>query len=254
VRCTAGIDLVLPPGARLDAGAMGVVVRNPTAFAARYGTGITVLAAYGPDALDNAGETITLTEATGEIIQSFTFDPAWLPSSDGAGWSLVVRHENAASPDLNTFAAWALSGLRHGNPGTSNGPVFSSEFTGWQHDYFSPAELANPATSAPEADPTGSGLNNLLRYAFGLTPQTNPPPATPVVTLNNQSLRLDVRRRQQTVDLVFILETSTNFAIWAPSPTTPAVVATHTDGTETVRWEIPATENAQYFRIRVRTP
>ena len=253
VRFTSGIDLVLPAGARLDAGAMGVIVRNRTAFAARYGTGITVLAAYGPDALDNAGETLTLTEATGEIIQSFTFDPAWLPSSDGAGWSLVVRHENAASPDLNTFAAWALSGQRHGHPGTSNGPVFSSEFTGWQNDSFSPAELASPATSAPEADPTASGLNNLLRYAFGLTPQTNPPPATPIVTLNNQSLRLDVRRRQQTVDLDFILETSTNFATWTPSPATPVVIATHPDGTETVRWETPAAENAQYFRVRVRT-
>ena len=87
----------------------------------------------------------------------------------------------------------------------------------------------------------------------GASTPTSPLPATPIVTLHNQALLLDVRRRQQTVDLDFILETSTNFATWTPSPATPVVIATHPDGTETVRWETPAAENAMYFRVRVRT-
>jgi hypothetical protein len=49
------------------------------------------------------------------------------------------------------------------------GPVLAT-FDGWRALHFSGADLDNPEVSGPQADPTGSGLPNLLRYAMGLGP------------------------------------------------------------------------------------
>lgn len=41
-------------------------------------------------------------------------------------------------------------------------------FNGWRFNQFSAEELTDPAVSGPQADPEGSGIENLLRYALGL--------------------------------------------------------------------------------------
>jgi hypothetical protein len=41
-------------------------------------------------------------------------------------------------------------------------------FNLWQAGQFTPGELANPTVSGPFADPTDSGIDNLLRFAWGL--------------------------------------------------------------------------------------
>lgn len=253
VRFTDGIDLVLTDGTTLGPGQFAVVVRHRAAFQARYGSAIIILGEYGPASLVNSGETLTLVEATGVVIQSVVYSDRWFPSSDGPGWSLVVLDEQAANPDLGTAAAWALSRQLHGNPGAPNGPAFTAEFTGWQHQHFTPIELANPALSGPEADPTGAGVSHLMRYATGLTPSSSILPALPGVGVNEGTLRLEVRRRQYTLDLEWTLEMSADLAAWTESTATPAVVQDHGDSTETIRWEIPATSTTPFLRVRVRT-
>jgi len=253
VRFTAGIDLVIPAGTTLAPGQFAVVVRHRAGFQARYGTEITVLGEYRPDSLANDGETVTLTEATGVVIQSVAYSDAWFPSSDGSGWSLAAREENAASPDLGTAAAWTLSGQLHGNPGASNSAPPAPTFGGWRSQHFTAAELADPAVSGVDADPAGTGLNNLLRYAFGLTPHPSPRPPLPAITLSDGALRLDLRRRKGAIDLDYVLETSGTLATWTPSAASPAVVEDHGDGTETVRWETPAGSGSPFLRVRVRT-
>ena len=46
------------------------------------------------------------------------------------------------------------------------GPPFAQ----WQAQHFTPAQLADPAISGPDADPDGDGRSNLLEYALGTDP------------------------------------------------------------------------------------
>jgi hypothetical protein len=49
-------------------------------------------------------------------------------------------------------------------------PPAPVSFTTWQHDYFTPAELANPAYSGPNADPLGKGITNTNQFLAGFNP------------------------------------------------------------------------------------
>ncbi len=43
-------------------------------------------------------------------------------------------------------------------------------FTTWQSHYFTPAQLANPAYSGPNADPLGKGISNTNQFLAGFNP------------------------------------------------------------------------------------
>jgi hypothetical protein len=43
-------------------------------------------------------------------------------------------------------------------------------FVTWQSNYFSSAELANPAYSGPSADPLGKGISNTNQFLAGFNP------------------------------------------------------------------------------------
>ena len=80
---------------------------------------------YG-GSLDNAGENITLTDASGTIIESFNFDdtPPWPQASDGEGFSLV-RISPSSQLDPNLPSSWRASTTVGGNPGGSDATIFS---------------------------------------------------------------------------------------------------------------------------------
>ena len=48
----------------------------------------------------------------------------------------------------------------------------ATPYSTWQAQYFTSAELANPAISGDDADPDGDGIPNLVEYALGLLPRT----------------------------------------------------------------------------------
>ena len=108
----------------LAPGAYAVVVRNETAFTQRYGTGRPVAGRF-TGTLDNDGELITLIGAAREPVQSIRYSPNWYPITDGFGFSLNVRDENA-DPDPALFesaANWRISSVFGGTPGTADGPA-----------------------------------------------------------------------------------------------------------------------------------
>ncbi|MFW2386008.1 MAG: lamin tail domain-containing protein [Akkermansiaceae bacterium] len=76
--------------------------------------------------LDNDGETLTLVDASGAIIESFTYNDAspWPTAADGAGFSLVrispVRQLNGNDP-----AHWRSSTTTGGNAGTTDASTLS---------------------------------------------------------------------------------------------------------------------------------
>ncbi len=106
---------VLGPGEHI------VVVRNQIAFAGIYNTaGMRIaLGEYdGSDTkLSNGGEQITLVDSAGGLIQQFTYNDTWYPTTDGDGFSLVIIDAAGPVESWDTAAAWQPSSQIGGSPG-----------------------------------------------------------------------------------------------------------------------------------------
>ena len=121
VSFTAGIAFNFSAGTVpfLEPGQSVVVVKNRAAFELRYGTNVRVAGVY-TGSLDNGGEQIRLTSASGVTIQDFVYDddpattPPWPVTPDGGGYSLTVSN---AKGSYNSPANWRASYLLHGTPG-----------------------------------------------------------------------------------------------------------------------------------------
>jgi hypothetical protein len=80
---------------------------------------------------------------------------------------------------------------------------------GWRRTVFSPAQLANPAISGPQATPAGDGLSNLTKYALRLSPFTaaTNSSAWPQASLFQESgrtyLSLTYRKNAAATDLTY---------------------------------------------------
>ncbi|MEX2186307.1 MAG: lamin tail domain-containing protein [Pirellulales bacterium] len=110
---TGEANLLLPAGGRI------VIAGNRPGFLAAYPN---VPAAVIADReftgnLDNGGETITLFDASGGVIQSFTYDDAWYAETDGDGYSLVVADAAAPLSAWNQASGWRASLQLGGSPG-----------------------------------------------------------------------------------------------------------------------------------------
>lgn len=139
---------VLAPGER------AVVVENQDAFEFRYGTSIRVLGQWS-GGLDNGGDTLTITDSSGQLIQSFSYedgdDPGeetWPTSPDGGGPSLVVIDVQG---DYNDGTNWRASAGIGGSPGSaepqapgdynSDGSVTEADYTLWKSTLGSTTDL-----------------------------------------------------------------------------------------------------------------
>ena len=111
---TGSVDS-LTPGARL------VVVEDLPAFNFRYGNQALVAGEWS-GGLSNGSERLTLL-AAGQVVQQFTYDDDWHPSTDGDGPSLQIV--DATNPDLSIWGqagAWVPSPIPDGTPGAASIP------------------------------------------------------------------------------------------------------------------------------------
>ncbi len=108
------------PALSLPAGGYCLVVKDLAAFQAKYGLKLSVVGEYA-GSLDNGGERIDLVDAVGQVIQSFAYDDCWFKSTDGSGYSLVIRDPKASDPNsLNDEEAWRPSTAVGGSPGRND--------------------------------------------------------------------------------------------------------------------------------------
>jgi hypothetical protein len=121
---TAGIAFTFGP-TTLAAGQRLVVVKDRAAFVSRYGSGGGVLIAEGAftGRLDNGGERLTLVDANGNLVFSFSYDDEgdWPTRADGFGAALEVINPRAGYDDPDN---WRASTEFLGSPGaTGAGPL-----------------------------------------------------------------------------------------------------------------------------------
>ena len=118
---SVGVDFDFTTSAvtRLQPGERIVIVEDLAAFEFRYGDDIPVAGQWN-GGLSNAGELLTL-NVGGQILQQFSYDDAWQPTTDGSGPSLEII--NVANPDLDSWAlaaAWRASDNNGGSPGSES--------------------------------------------------------------------------------------------------------------------------------------
>ena len=170
VRFANGVDFTFP-STPLAPGEFVLVVRDVTAFTARYGDGLPVAGTYS-GSLDNAGERLELLDAAGQTISTFRFKDNWVDLTDGQGFSLTVV-DPAADVSLDDKSAWRASAIVDGSPGFDDsdaaiapGAVVINELMAYPADGGDWIELYN--TSGQTLDLSGWFLSdddgNLMKY------------------------------------------------------------------------------------------
>ena len=116
---------------------------------------------------------------------------------------------------------------------------------------------------ARTADPDFDGLKNVAEYALGsapLAPNGAPTEWLRVTDGSSDYPAIRFRRRAGTSDLTFIVQVSTDLAIWKDNTTgaftTEMIAIAQEDGMElvTVRSNAPLGPSAQHLRVKVTVP
>lgn len=255
IRLTKGVDFDFAGSAvtALPAGGRVLVVKNPAAFAARYGSafpGVRVAGAWqAGQSLSNAGEEIKISHGAGTPVREFLYldEAPWPDGADGSGHGLVLVHP-ASVPDHAVGAHWRLSAGRGGSPGTSDAISYDS----WAAAAGGPL----PAGEDPDAD----GYTNLVEYALGLPPRSaaGPDPLEARAAEADGAAWFEVRVRQRlgADDVRVVLEAATPPGAWADATATyqPHAMRPNGDGTATVSYRrplLPGVVGSEWVRVRI---
>ncbi|MCA9152917.1 MAG: lamin tail domain-containing protein, partial [Planctomycetales bacterium] len=120
IRIVNGVEATIAD-AVLPAGQAALLVRNPAAFALRYGNDLPVVAQFQGQ-LDNAGETVEIVDANGSLLATITYDDSspWPTAADGDGATLELTSPlDMLVPDYNSAERWRASVRAGGSPGTA---------------------------------------------------------------------------------------------------------------------------------------
>ncbi len=244
---------VIPPAGNTRFNGRLVVVKNLSAFTLRY-PGVTVPAFGGyADNLSNSGERITLREAGGETILSFTYSDSWFKPAagsdptDGAGRTLVFSDPALPYTARDDSGNWRISSASSGDPGSGNS-VHAWNYAEWRRVYFDAVERPNDAVSGPSV-PGSIGVDNLVLFGLGL--ERNPASAVglPVVSLVTDGgveyAALTFRRLKVPLATTYTVQAGSDLTGWTPVSVQIGSVVDNGDQTEsvTIRSSPPATGN-----------
>ncbi|MGI9240354.1 MAG: lamin tail domain-containing protein, partial [Verrucomicrobiales bacterium] len=242
------VDAFTFPAFMLPSGGYGLLVSDQASFTAAYPevpAGL-IIGQWSGGNLGNSGDTITLTDAGGALITSFSYDDMapWPTSPDGEGPSLVIINEQAdLNPNLAT--SWRASVTNGGSPGAedSAGPSFDE----W---------MTENGFNDPQAEYKTSGLSNLLAYALGRDLAIA---VEPVIGDSGGFATFSHRQRLGDSSLVYSVESSTNLIDWvaAGDLTQDGAPVSNGDGTVTITLlsNIPTSGRiSTYYRLRVTAP
>jgi hypothetical protein len=140
-------------------------------FTSIYGTGINLApTGFGTANLSNSGETITLRDASGSLIRSFTYFDAspWPTTPDGGGPSLEIIDPEG---DPNDPSNWRASNFHGGSPGSSGALAIAGDYDGngivEQQDYVVwKANFGKQVPAGSGADGNADGFVSAADFVF----------------------------------------------------------------------------------------
>jgi hypothetical protein len=144
------------PSYTLAAGAHVLVVKDQPTFETRYGTGLPIAGVYGGN-LSDGGERLAVLDASAGPIQDFTYDDAWYPTTDGGGFSLVIRDATADRAVWDTAAGWRASTFSNGSPGAAELRACAD---GIDNDGDTLVDLADPGCASASQDHEDPACND----------------------------------------------------------------------------------------------
>lgn len=251
----------------INPGEFVLIVRNPHAFEARYGTGLPIIGTwlepFNTPRLANGGERITLFYGGTTELMALSYRDNWARQSDGRGHTLArIDPSVAADPNLST--AWYASPTRNGSPGTLDRYTYDL----WKTQVFSFAQLQLESFWAPEADPDGDGRNNLAEYAFRSSPHFadhgSPIEVSVVEYQGVPTAAVEFTCFFHAQDLVYVLESSPDLKTWTsrwglrltPQGEDPGaahlILQRRPEGRPSMKVRLPnALGNKEHYRIKV---
>jgi hypothetical protein len=130
----------------------------------------------------------------------------------------------------------------------------STTYAGWQAKYFDQTQLADPTVSGPTADPYGSGIPNLLAYAFQLDPAAAQQSDLPQPEVKNGHLAMSYQVPSAITDVNFVPEVSADLQTWNSTSAAVQVVSNTVNATGTTIAVVdclPTTTKTHFMRLRV---
>lgn len=157
--------------------------------------------------------------------QVFVADPAGQVIHAGQPYAPLDREWSISfAPEAAEFA-----------DGTVNGVVMQLEIAATAGSYDAWASSAFPeetpeADRAPDADPIGDGIPNLLAYALALDPLANKSGGMPTAIPGEGHLTFRFRRNLNAADISVVVESSEDLSGWVEVVALPTVVDSDVDG------------------------
>ena len=112
------------------------------------------------------------TGPSGAAFSAALYDVGGLEYQDGASWTSVPEQAtDVPSSFYCSRISASLAAITAIAP--EAGALAPESFSAWQRLYFTPAQIAAPATTGPLADFDGDGINQLLEFALNLDPTFN---------------------------------------------------------------------------------
>ena len=247
-----GIFFDFPDNTLLGTGARAVVVRNATAFAARYGAlaqGIIIGEYSGR--LSNDGERVFLTSGDSGL-HEFTYNDQapWPTLPDGGGRSMILL-DPASNPDHANPASWRAHAQIGGAPGETDSAIGPGGYLAWKD--------ANGITN-DQGDGDGDGIVNFAEYGFGTQPKVPDSGAL----ARSMSLRdggedffaITFQKSLLASDLTFEVQISNDLVNWIAGDAVTMVTEIPNGGgeTATATWRSTApmtSDKKQYLRVRL---
>ena len=181
--------------------------------------------------------------------------PSWLGVNASSGLM------SGTPPQTGNFGVSVSATNRAGTGSAALGITVQTAFMAWQRNYFTAAELNDPAISGPYAVPAGDGIPNLMKYALGLNPKSDGSGALPKVSFmavgEAKFLTLTYNRSLAASDVTYTVEVSGDLQTWSAGANATATVSTTTDSTGAmqmvVQRDLTPTSSAgrRFIRLRI---
>lgn len=132
-------------------------------------------------------------------------------------------------------------------------------YENWRAQYFTAAELDNPAISGDGADLDGGGIPNVVEFAFNLNPRValhiNLPSAFVQNISGHDYLEIQYTQRNAPAGVQYLLQTSPDLLSWNTTSFIQVNATDNGDGTSliTLRLQTPITDApGQFVRIAIQ--
>lgn len=174
-----------------------------------------------------AGQSVTFTVTAKGTPAAFAYRWQRKPSGSST-WGDLADGATYRGTGTATLTLTGIDGGMNGDqfrcvvdnyvaPAATSGPATLTA-TGEAYIDFESWRVGNSVAGGVGDDPSGSGITNFARYAFGLAPSgpvTQPVTVTPVSGGGGQYLQVAFKRKSAATDIRYVIEHSADLVTWA---------------------------------------